>query len=482
MEKQQEQQRINIFCIAYDIVRNIWIAVLVAISVALLAYIVGKATYQPTYTSESTFVVTAKTSSTGAMASLSKTRTLAEMFQTVMDSQILKKIVCEKTGIDSFSGTIETSIVPETNLLTMSVTSTSPDVSFRFLKGMMENYSEVGKDVLSEVVLEVFEEPSYTASSDQSFQGRAIMKEAAQYAFLITIFILAIISYLKDTVKSEKDVPLLLDTTLLISLRHEMKVKSLRDIFQFQKRKLWITDPMVSFGYVETIKKIRTKLLYHMEKNNAKVILVTSATEGEGKTTVAINLALSMSMRSRKVLLIEGNLRDETHMSAFSSDMHHSWGRYLQKNKNIKKAIYQPQGCKFQVLSNQDSYANATELLSSNRMKVVLDELRQEMDVIIIDAPHGWKRSDTEILARLSDISLLVVKQHHAQVEQINDTIDMLNMYGQGVIGCVFNDVKKIDIPELSDYGYGYGYGKYRKYGSYRYGSYAKRQKELKDE
>ena len=93
------------------------------------------------------------------------------------------------------------------------------------------------------------------------------------------------------------------------------------------------------------------------------------------------------------------------------------------------------------------------------------------MDYVIIDGPSVKGRADAEVLARLADFSLLVVRQNVTKTAQINDVIDMLNSYGSGLAGCVLNDVYTSNMIIRSGYGYGYGnyrYGKYYGYGNYQ--------------
>lgn len=104
------------------------------------------------------------------------------------------------------------------------------------------------------------------------------------------------------------------------------------------------------------------------------------------------------------------------------------------------------------------------------------------MDMIIIDGPSAKEGADVEVLASQSDMSLLVVRQNDSKVPYINDLIDMLNKYGKGTLGCVFNNVYAGGNLLSSGYGYGhyryggyYGYGKYGHYGKYgKYGNYDK--------
>ncbi|MFR6714753.1 MAG: Wzz/FepE/Etk N-terminal domain-containing protein [Dorea longicatena] len=117
-----------------DVLKNWWVILFIAISVSLLTYIGAAWMYHPTYTSSTTFVVSAKGSSTGAYANQSQTEKLTDTFQSVMNSQILKKKVSESLKMDTFPGTVKIAVVPETNLLTVSVTSGSRRHRSSFLR------------------------------------------------------------------------------------------------------------------------------------------------------------------------------------------------------------------------------------------------------------------------------------------------------------------------------------------------------------
>lgn len=141
----QKKQMEDIYNIIRDVLKNWWVILFIAISASFLAYIASAVTYHPTYTSSTTFVVSAKASSTGAYANATQAQKLIDTFKSVMDSQILKKKVAESLEMDTFSGTVDIAVVPETNLLTVSVTSDSPEIAFRLLKSMLGNYQEVSK-------------------------------------------------------------------------------------------------------------------------------------------------------------------------------------------------------------------------------------------------------------------------------------------------------------------------------------------------
>lgn len=476
----QKKQMENIYNIVRDVMKNWWVILCIAISVSLLSYIGASVMYHPTYTSRTTFVVSARGSSMGAYANESKTQKLTDTFRSVMDSQILKKKVSENLGMDSFPGTVNIEVVPETNLLTVSVTSSSPEISFKLLRSMLDNYQEVSKNVLGEVVLEVFEDPNFPSVADTAFRGKNVMKKGFLVGALAMICLLGFLSYMKDSVKSEDEVAEKLDTTIFGVLEHEPAYRNFRARLKRQKKKILITEPAVSFGFVETVKKMRTKLLYQSSKDMRKVLLVTSAGKKEGKTVVAVNLALAMAQRGKKVLLIEGDLRKSELAEILGETVPQGAGLSWESPEEVhlKSKIFQREGSSLYLLVNQKPYARSTEFLGSKRFASFIEEMKKQMDFIIIDGPASKGRADAEVLVRIADFSLLVVKQNYTKVPFINDTIDMLNGYGYGLAGCVFNDVFSGNAVISSGYGYGYGYG-YGKYGYgkyYRYGKYGKYQ------
>ena len=209
------QGKINIYCILKDVMRDLWVALIVGISLSLLMHVGAHLTYQPTYTSRTTFVVSAKGSSTGPYGNLSKVNQMTEVFRVVMDSQVLKKLVCQDLGTAYFDGNVNVSVVSETNLVAVSVTSSSPEAAFRQLKSILKCYPTVGDEVLGEVIIEVFEAPAYPSFPDSTVRDREVHTRGFLLGTVVMLLVLALISYFKDTIKDASDIQELLDTTEL---------------------------------------------------------------------------------------------------------------------------------------------------------------------------------------------------------------------------------------------------------------------------
>ena len=201
------------------------------------------------------------------------------------------------------------------------------------------------------------------------------------------IALLALMSYQKDNVKSEEEVTEKLDTTVFGTLNHEASYRNLKARLKRQKKKILITEPAVSFGFVETIKKMRTKLLYYRSKNQDKVLLVTSTMKKEGKTIVAANLALAMAQRGKKVLLIEGDMRKSSLAAFLNVDVPEGAGFSEQIGNNLESLIFKMPDKSLYLLPNNVVHKHSTEFLGSKKFDEFLQRMREKMDFIIIDGP-----------------------------------------------------------------------------------------------
>lgn len=467
-------QKMKLACIARDVLRNIWVVLALSLSVSFVSVVVAKVNFTPTYSSQTTFVVSSKGSSDTAYTNMQLTSNMLKTFETVMNSQLLHKRVCEAMDVPALPGSISVAVVPETNLITMTATSGRPDLAFQMLKQTLAIYPEVGDKVLGEVILELFEAPQYPTHPDQTFRGTKVISSSFLVSFFIILALMVLASYTRDTVKSEQEVREKLDTSLFTTVYHERQYRSLWKLLTGKRKSMRLNDPAVSFQYEETMKKISTKLLYKAKSNEAKVILITSTVPGEGKSTLAMNLAQDIAHRGKKVLLIEGNLREPGLAKTMQIPAKFplvSWGTCLKSKKKPDDFILQIPRYSFDVLINNTPMPEAAELMSYPLVDPLLRHCRERYDIILIDAPPVQHRSDTEVLAHCSDLSLLVVRQNLAQTRFINDSIDMLEGYGSGLLGCVYNDAIRergfVSTGQNYGYGYGYHYDGYGKYGNY---------------
>lgn len=218
----------------------------------------------------------------------------------------------------------------------------------------------------------------------------------------------------------------------------------------------------LEFTAIEQYKLIRANLDFTLPENEkCPVIGVTSSMRGEGKSTTAVNLSYVFAEKGSKVLLIDGDLRIP------------SIAKKLDFESNLKLAdLLRGKGSqiaefKSYILSNWfilpagDIPPNPSELLGSNRMENILNQLREIFDYIIIDLPPVNIVSDAVSISGLITGMIVVIREEYTEKKELERCFRQLKLSNVNILGCVMNETKSGSS----------AYGKYKKkyYKYYRY-------------
>ena len=457
--------------------RGLWMAVLAGIIFGCIGYVLADLRYKPVYQTRTTFVVHQRGSYSTVYGNLNAATGHAQSFSQVLKSDVMRKRVAEDIGVSSIDGEIEASVISETNLLELRVTASSPRMAYRITRSILSRYDELTGAALNNISLEILQQPYVPIYPSNFPNSTRISRIAALAGALLMLAYIGITAYLRDTIKSDKDVEEALDTKLVAVLHHERKNKTLISAIRAPKRSLLISDPTTGFLYVESVKKLRSRVEYQLRHTGAKVIMVSSVLENEGKTTVATNLAIAMGRKYKKVLLIDGDMRKPAlqKILEYANDDITTLDEVLDGTATLEDALIQDTRRSIYTILSRHMGERSSALLQSEAMQKLLDTARKEMDVIIIDTPPMSASVDGECIAELADAALLVVRQDRATVRVINDTIDVLKNANAELIGCVLNNFYVADFTENVSYGFGGAYGYGGKYGMrYGYGYAAK--------
>ena len=468
-------EQIDLYSLIRDLFRNIVFILLAALAAAMVADVIVRDNYQKSYSANATFVVTSKNSSNYAYSNLNAASAMADSFNNILNSSLLRKKVCEDLNVSSFDAKTSSKVITGTNLMTLYVTSDTPQKAYNTIRSIMRTISSLTGYVSENMVMEVLQEPQVPTGPDSSVSVR---KQALR-AFLIGGGVAALgflyLSYMRDTVKSEDDMKMKLDAESLGIVFHDPKYHSTADFFHRVKSKHLITDLNARFEFVEKNKKITALVSGIARKNGAKKILVTSVQEHEGKSTFSANLALTLAKQSASVLLIDGDMRRPTLNKLFlkpGQKLEASLGDMLQGKASMTDVILSDKEHGIELLLNDRDYSNSTDIVSSYYMERLLEVVSDRFDYIVIDSPPMSIMADAEVLAGLADLSILVVGYDTVPAPELNDAIDSLRDCKANFIGCVLNDVHTLPGTHRTVGGYG-GYGRYGRYSHYqRYGRY----------
>lgn len=471
----EEEQSLDLYSILTDVAKH-WISlILMTISAALISYIILSTIHPLEYATSVTMVVTNNneneqtTSSTGAdvYENLNYAADSASRLTNILSSKELKMAVAKELGIESFQGNAKAVTLGESNLLEITVRAESPYISYREVESILRNYTKFSGDLVGGVELTVLEKPKVQEKPEQPLQNVMYSLVIAETVFLLICTALAIISMMRDTVHNSKEVESKIDARLLATIVHEEKHKKGKKRIGGEKASILITDPVTSFQYVEGMRKLGTRLLNEMDEKKYKTLLVSSATENEGKSTVAVNIALAMAQIDKKVLLVDMDFRKPSMYKILNQQdaEFNELGLFLIDNEKSSQQeienkcidlIHRIPGTDLSVVLNRKAVPQAMEKYADT-IRCVINNLAENVDYIIIDTAPISLVSDAEELASMVDSSIIVIRQHMVEAQEINDTIDAMGGKDR-VLGCVFNNARK-DIAGGNAPGYGYGYG-----------------------
>lgn len=455
-------QQIDLISMLKDIGRE-WITILLlSIAAALFADIWICATYQPEYKTSTTFVVTAKGMNSNIYQNLTSTKDLAQQFTEILGSNVLKKKVAQDIGVNSLDVETSVDLVPETNLITLSVKAKTAAESYRVLRSVMENYNTVSDYAIKNVIIETIQQPSVAMSPSNPLNEKRMVLKVFLIAAGCLIVLVAGISYIRDTIKNPGEVSSKLDTRLLGTIAYEKKSKSLSMNRKKGYLSMLISNPLRSFAYVESSKMAASRVRSYMDKEQAKVLLVTSVMENEGKSTVAANLALSLAQEGNRVMLMDCDFRKPAQFKIFDvrDNEETDLGDVLINHKSADRIIHNWNDSNLYMILNKTSSNSIETLLKSTTLKQIIAFCRERMDYVVVDTSPLALVADTEELAQMTDASVLVVRQDTVLAKDINDAIDILNNTRGKVIGCILNGTASQSTGGNSHYRYGGHYGK----------------------
>ena len=222
--------------------------------------------------------------------------------------------------------------------------------------------------------------------------------------------------------------------------------------------------PNLNFAATEAYKLLRTNIMFSLpDEGECHIIGVTSSVQSEGKSSTACNLAYALAETGNKVLLLEGDLRRPTLASKLGlaktpglSNLLVSKGEYREM---VQQSAVAPN---MDIITSGDIPPNPSELLSSNRMIRLMEQLKTGYKYIIFDLPPITAVADALAIAKILDGVVMVVRAGITDQQILSDAMRQLELVNLRILGFVFRDSGSSN----AKYGNRYTY-KYRKYYNY---------------
>jgi len=447
------------------------VIVIVAFLGGLLLWVYSSVYITPVYTATATMIVNksqyqASEQDQYSYSDILLTQKLVASYIIIMESdQNLQLVQTElqsssknlkdlngKISIGQIRSTLNIQGVGETEVLQINVSNTNPllaaDIANALIKVSPATIIRIIKAGSAEVI-------------DTAKPPTSPVKPVVWHYGAIGVFIGLILSigliFLRDffdnTFKTEDDI------------RNALELPVITSLPEISKDGSKIVTGETPFDYREAFKVLRTKIQFSAIDNKMKKIAVTSSGPFEGKTTVSINLALTIAETGQRVLLIDADLRKPKVHKTLGLKAEPGISNVLTQQEDIHNVINKIEGYdSLDVITCGVIPPNPAEMLGSNQMEAFVESIENEYDYIIFDTPPVGLVADTAVLSKMLDGIVWVVSYGKTVKETARFAKETLDSVNANIIGCVFNSVK------ADSYG---NRGYYRKYGSrysYRYG------------
>lgn len=292
----------------------------------------------------------------------------------------------------------------------------------------------------------------------------------AMTGLMLAVLIIILIDFFDNTIKDSEQISKKHQLAVLGEIQERGSKKSR----QKEREHYLITDKTVPFNITESYKAMRTNLIFSLSTSDKKIVAVSSALPGEGKSTIAANLAIAFSqLNENKVLLIDADMRKPVQHKLFNVKNNAGIAEFLGKMKQKEECIQKSGVPNLDIITSGSLPPNPSELLGSEQMEELLSEVSAEYDYILIDMPPVNIVSDPLTIGR--SISGMIAVTHYGKTTH-DDFADMMRKVQTSdtkILGFVLNEIK-------SRHSGKYGYS--RKYQYYSYDDRSKKKDENKED
>lgn len=440
-------------------VRSGWWIVVVAVLLAVGA--AGAATWQatPLYASSTKlFVSTASTSDTssayqGNLFSQQRVASYAELLTGVeLAERVVQTLSLEMTPAE-LAAKVRATTVPETVILTATVIDTSPSrardiaavLGEQFAQQVTELETPTGSAVSTVKVTTVEravldEEPISPNLKNNLAAGGAL-------GLIFGLGLAVLRSRLDNTVKTTQHVRQLTGAGVIGTVLEDPRLAANHLVTDLDKHSL----------SAEAYRTIRTNLQFLDVDNPPRVIVVSSAVPGEGKSTLAVNLATVLAQSGSRVTLIEADMRRPRVTRYMGLIGGAGLSNVLGGTVSLHDVLQPWEDGRLTVLAAGPMPPNPSEMLGSAQMKALLENLRYTNDFVLIDAPPLLPVTDAAVLATQADGCVFSARYGKTRDEELKEAAESLQRVGGRLLGVVLNRVPAA-AGAARGLGYGYGY------------------------
>ncbi len=448
------------------VIRRFWIPILSVVGVcALLCVAFSLLTYVPYYESQATLTINTVNSSLIVGTGDAQVK---ESLPYILDSQYMRNLVLDDLAMDSFPAEIRLESKELANLFILTVRSRDAETASLILNSVLKNCSRASIHILGKISFEVLDQSGVVNAPVNRLEPLKDMAKGIFIGLVLSGAVLVLYIMTRRTVASEEDLKRYLSIECLASLPQIIFKKRRKEI----EKHVHIKNPIVGGFFQEMVRTMRSRVMRAADKAGKKILLVSSSVSEEGKSTVAINLALSLAEKNKKVILVDLDLRNPSVYKHLGLRFKKAFGMniVLSEKRDWHSLVFHHKTWNMDILGGTSPCSNPIELLNTQSFSAMMAQLREEYDYVILDTPPAAMLSDAVNVAQHADAAIYVVKQDYARIERIAEGMDAFSVSRLPILGVIMNGMESVGRRYGGYHSY---YGRYGRYGGY--GSYGRR-------
>jgi receptor protein-tyrosine kinase len=439
-----------------------WVVLLGTVLAGVVAYLLTTR-ITPIYEAKADLLVNPRTGDGANLETILGSQSLTKTYARLAEAnRHLELVVAEVPDItvEKLEKKVSARAVPETQIIEVTVRDPDPERAALIANTILRTLPVFVRDVqlggapddgtvpINRVTPYSVATPPKDPSSPDFVLNIAL---GAILGLLVSVVAVSLIEYLDDGIDEREDVEAL-GVPFLGAVLQATPPKGV-------DRRSWVPSIIhedARSPLAESYRQLQANLAFALTASDTRVLLVTSPSQGEGKSTTAANLAEALAESSKKVLLIDGDLRKPDAHRYFSLPNASGLTSAFLVETAAVAAFPAKVTESLAVLTGGPVAPNPTELLSSRKLKAALDVLKEPYDVVVIDSPPMVGLADAALWATLVDGVLLVARRGKTRRGPLEDAIAIVRASRKPLLGVVLNGSTRKSAG-LYDYRYGYG-------------------------
>lgn len=390
------------------------ILLITLISSSLCYYVVS--TYiPPVYQANTTLFIGKEQSSLGiSLSELQVFNQLIDDYKQIIGTRLVIEQTISNMKLDmsmvAFRKSLSVTSIENSRLFTVSFRHTNPQLAADVANELAKQLTIAASEIVEVKNIRIIDK---ALPPEKTVAPRVALYTllAGIFGFFMALLLILVQNLMNNKIQEEEDIEKII----------RQPIKGIIPKFpKNSKQLLTMHEPPIYID--ESYKMLRTNLFYRMSENERKVMLMTSALAGEGKSTTISNLAVSIAQSGKKVLLIDTDLRHPTLHKIFEVDPIPGFTNIIYKDVELVNAIIHVNGVEgLDIITSGRLPQSPSEIFDSMDFRGMLEALKEKYDIILLDTPPILSITDSLIISKSVDGILVVVAAGQTRKSDINN-------------------------------------------------------------